>query len=63
MSNTGRDTASAGALYELVVYWSATDAAYVVEVPDLAETVVCEWLETARELGRAIPEPLLRLPD
>jgi predicted RNase H-like HicB family nuclease len=59
--------------YELVVYWSDEDGAFVAEVPDLpgcmadgpthaaaaqaAERVIREWIETARELGRPIPEP------
>ena len=59
--------------YELIVYWSAEDAAFVVDVPELpgcmahgttptdAVTNVQEaiglWIDTARELGRAIPEP------
>lgn len=63
--------------YELIVYWSDPDAAFVVEVPELpgcmadgptyadavaaAEIVIAEWIATARELGRAIPEPRGRL--
>ena len=63
--------------YELIVYWSDADAAFVVEVPELpgcmadgstyaeavaaAEIVIAEWIATARELGRAIPEPRGRL--
>ena len=59
--------------YELIIYWSAADNVYVVEVPDLpgcmadgptyveavqeAEKVIQEWIETARELGKTIPEP------
>ena len=59
--------------YEIILYWSAEDAAYVAEVPELpgcaadgasygeairnAEMVIDEWIETARELGRPIPEP------
>jgi len=63
--------------YELIIYWSKEDNSFVVEVPELpgcmadgqtyaeavanAETVIDEWIETARELGRAIPEPRGRL--
>lgn len=59
--------------YELVIYWSQDDDCFVVEVPELpgcmadgktyqeavsnAETVIAEWIETARALGRTIPEP------
>ena len=63
--------------YELVIWWSDADAAYLVEVPELpwcmadgatyhdavtnVEQVISEWLETATELGRPIPEPRGRL--
>ena len=63
--------------YELIVYWSDPDASFVVEVPELpgcmadgatyaeavaaAEVVIAEWIATARELGRPIPEPRGRL--
>jgi predicted RNase H-like HicB family nuclease len=63
--------------YELIVYWSAEDQSYIVEVPELpgcmadgatyqeavanAEVVIGEWIQTARELGRPIPEPRGRL--
>jgi predicted RNase H-like HicB family nuclease len=59
--------------YELIVYWSEPDAAFVVEVPDLpgcmadgptyaeavtaAELVIREGIDTARALDRPIPEP------
>lgn len=58
--------------YEVIIYWSDEDNAYVAEVPELAgcmadgatyqealanaEVVVQEWIETARELRRTIPE-------
>lgn len=61
------------AKYEIIIYWSADDNAYLAEVPELpgcmadgetyqkalanAEVVIREWLETAAELGRPIPEP------
>ena len=63
--------------YEVIIYWSDEDQAFIVEVPELpgcaadgptyqealasAETVIREWIETARELGRPIPEPKGRL--
>ena len=63
--------------YEVILYWSEEDGAYLAEVPELAgwmadgatyrealekvETVIQEWIETARELGRPIPEPRGRL--
>ena len=68
--------------YQVVIYWSDEDGAYIVEVPELpgamadgatrrealanAETVIQEWIETARELGRPIPPPqgrLLTIPE
>ena len=63
--------------YEIILYWSSEDDAFIAEVPELAgcaadgatrqealaaaEIVVAEWLETARELGRSIPQPKGRL--
>lgn len=63
--------------YEIIIYWSKDDEAFVAEVPELpgcaadgatyqealanAEIVIREWLETAKELGRPIPEPKGRL--
>jgi predicted RNase H-like HicB family nuclease len=63
--------------YELIIYWSRADDCFVVEVPELAgcmadgatyqeavanaESVIEQWIETARELGRPIPEPKGRL--
>ncbi|EAY56669.1 MAG: conserved hypothetical protein [Leptospirillum rubarum] len=63
--------------YELIVTWSTEDQSYIVEVPELpgcmvdgatyqeavanAEVVIGEWIQTARELGRPIPEPRRRL--
>ncbi len=63
--------------YELIIYWSDVDQAFIVEVPELpgcaadgetyqeavqnVEVVIQEWIETARELGRTIPEAKGRL--
>ncbi|MGC8501361.1 MAG: type II toxin-antitoxin system HicB family antitoxin [Leptospirillia bacterium] len=63
--------------YELIVYWSLEDQSYIVEVPELpgcmadgttyqeavanAEVVIGEWIQTAKDLGRPIPEPSGRL--
>jgi predicted RNase H-like HicB family nuclease len=63
--------------YEIILYWSKADGAYIAEVPELAgcmadgatrqeaiaaaEVVIAEWIETAKELGRPIPEPRGRL--
>lgn len=63
--------------YEVIIYWSQDDRAFVAEVPELpgcaadgrtyrealanAEKVIEEWIETAKELGRPIPEPRGRL--
>jgi predicted RNase H-like HicB family nuclease len=63
--------------FEIILYWSDEDQAFIAEVPELpgcaadgttrqealanAEVVISEWLETARELGRPIPEPRGRL--
>ena len=63
--------------YEIILYWSDEDGAFIAEVPELAgcaadgatrqealsnvEIVIAEWLETARQLGRPIPEPKGRL--
>ena len=59
--------------YEIVIYWSKDDEAFIAEVPELpgcmadgpshrdalanVETVISEWIETAKSLGRPIPEP------
>ena len=63
--------------YEMVIYWSQADDAFIVEVPELpgcmadgatyqeavanAEQVIKEWIDTAKEDGHAIPEPKGRL--
>jgi predicted RNase H-like HicB family nuclease len=61
------------AKYEIIIYWSNEDNAYLAEVPELpgcmadgesyqkalqnAEIIIQEWIETARKLNRPIPEP------
>jgi predicted RNase H-like HicB family nuclease len=63
--------------YEMIIYWSDADQAFIAEVPELpgcaadgatyqealsnAEVIVQEWIETAKELGRPVPEPQGRL--
>jgi predicted RNase H-like HicB family nuclease len=63
--------------YEIIVYWSDDDQAFIAEVPELpgcaadgatyqeaianAEVVIKEWIEAATELGRPIPQPKGRL--
>jgi len=63
--------------YEVIIYWSAEDKAFIAEVPELpgcaadgtthqealanVEVVIQEWIETAKQLGRPIPEPKGRL--
>ncbi len=59
--------------YEIVLFWSEEDQAYIAEVPELpgcmadgptyedalkaAAVVVREWIDTAKELARPIPQP------
>ena len=63
--------------YEVIIYWSEEDQAFIAEVPELPgcaadgetyhkalanlEVIIQEWIETAKELGRPIPEPKGRL--
>ncbi len=63
--------------YEIIIYWSNEDNSFIAEVPELpgcaadgttyqealanAEIVITEWIETAKELGRSIPQPKGRL--
>jgi predicted RNase H-like HicB family nuclease len=63
--------------YEVIIYWSEEDNAFIAEVPELpgcmadgatyaeavanVEVIIDEWMETARELGREIPDPKGRL--
>lgn len=63
--------------YEVIIYWSDEDSSFIAEVPELpgcmadgkthqealsnAETIINEWIETAKELGREIPQAKGRL--
>ena len=63
--------------YEVIIYWSEDDKAYIAEVPELPgctadgstyldalkniEVIAKEWIETAKQLGRDIPKPKGRL--
>ena len=63
--------------YKVIIYWRDEDQAFIAEVPELpgcaadgatyqealahVEVVIQHWLETARELGRPIPQPKGRL--
>ncbi len=63
--------------YEIIIYWSDEDRAFIAEVPELpgcmadgrtkrealraVEVVAKEWIQTARELGREVPAPRGRL--
>ncbi|CAD5973770.1 UPF0150 protein [Planktothrix tepida] len=63
--------------YEIVIYWSHEDQAFIAEVPELpgcaadgatyqealenVEIIMQEWMETAQDLGRSILEPKGRL--
>lgn len=63
--------------YEVIIYWSDEDQAFLAEVPELpgcaadgatygeaisnVEIIIREWIETAQELGRPVPQPRGRL--
>ena len=63
--------------YEVIIYWSADDKAFIAEVPELpgcmadgptkqaalknVDVVIKEWIAIAKSLGRPIPEPKGRL--
>ena len=63
--------------YQIIIFWSEQDNAYVTEVPELpgcmadgptakealenTERVITEWIETANQIGRPVPEPKGRL--
>ena len=59
--------------YEVIIYWSDEDEAFVAEVPELpgcaahgptpeaslasAQEAIRLWIDTAKEFGDPIPEP------
>jgi len=63
--------------YEIIIYWSESDDAFVAEIPELKDCiahgntqdealrevnyVASEWIEIAKEKGWQIPEPKGRL--
>lgn len=63
--------------YEIILYWSAEDAAFIAEVPELPgcmahgatqeealaniKEAMRLWVDTAREFGDPVPEPRGRL--
>ncbi|MBI5141341.1 MAG: type II toxin-antitoxin system HicB family antitoxin [Nitrospirae bacterium] len=63
--------------YEVIIYWSNADKSFIAEAPELPgcmadgatyaeavaniEIIISEWIETARDMGREIPEPKGRL--
>ena len=63
--------------YEVIIFWSEPDQAFIAEVPELlgcmadgptsaaalraAEKIAKQWIETAKSLGRPIPQPRGRL--
>jgi predicted RNase H-like HicB family nuclease len=63
--------------YEVIIYWSDEDRAFIAEVPELpgcaadgntyaealanVAVIIREWIDTATELGRPIPQPKGRL--
>lgn len=63
--------------YEIIIFWSEEDKAFISDVPELPgcmadgatyadalsniEIIINEWIETAKKVGRQIPEPKGRL--
>ena len=63
--------------YERIIFWSEEDQSWIVDVPELpgcmadgktpaealenVEVVISEWIETAEEIGREVPQPRGRL--
>jgi predicted RNase H-like HicB family nuclease len=63
--------------YEVIIYWSEEDKAFIAEAPELPgcaadgptyrealtnlEAIIAEWIETAKLRGRPVPQPKGRL--
>ncbi len=63
--------------YEIIIFWSEDDNAYLAEVPELPgcmadgnsynevleniQIVMQEWIDMAKSINRSIPEPKGRL--
>jgi predicted RNase H-like HicB family nuclease len=63
--------------YEIIIYWSDEDEAFIAEVPELpgcaadgetyqeavqnVEIIMQQWIETAQEIGISVPQPKGRL--
>ncbi|MBI3550973.1 MAG: type II toxin-antitoxin system HicB family antitoxin [Elusimicrobia bacterium] len=63
--------------YEVIIFWSKQDKAFIAEAPELPgcmadggsrrealsniERIIKEWIETAKAVGRKIPQPKGRL--
>ena len=59
--------------YEIIIYWSSDDQAFIAEVPELpgcaadgpsyeaallnVKIVTADWVDMARKVGRSLPEP------
>ena len=59
--------------YEIIIYWSSEDEAFIAEVPELpgcmahgktpedalknVKDAIQLWIDTAREFGDSVPEP------
>jgi len=59
--------------YEVIVWWSEKDQAYIAEVPELPgcmsdgktyeealkniQVIISEWIETAKKIEREVPRP------
>ncbi len=77
MGQAGRTAMGTEIPRKFILDWSQEDRAFIAEVPELpgcaadgatyreaienVEVVIREWIETARELGLAVPEPGGRL--